>query len=262
MDFEYWLVNYTRANNTKLRFVYPPDEFRSAMHQNRRARRFRRDLDLGSKFFFSLRFFMEQSSASWFYRATDDTIINFPNLYPFMQYLEAKYNPLTEPVIIGSCINVRRFSYLQGGSGILFSRYSAIRLIGARNSFLKSLNRPEDVYFVHLLEAMNISLYQATSEFFIRHDILPAHRGIVWQKAFDELPPCPDTASIWKKKCRAFVSPVNDLVFWHQEGRNQTLGPTIMFAKMILRLPRHIQWWSDKGRPHLCRASIVLPRLY
>jgi hypothetical protein len=262
MDFEYWVVNYTRTNITSLHSVYPPDEFRSIFRLNRRPKRLRKDLDLSSKFFFGLRFFLENSSALWLYRATDDTIVNFGNLLPFMRYLNRQWDPLQQAVVIGSCIDTKRFSYLQGGSGLMLSRFAAAKLVDQRDSFLANLSKPEDVSLTRLLAALNVSLREATSEFFIGHDIFPAHRRIVWQKAFDRLPPCPDTASIWKKKCRAFVSPVNDLVFWHQEGRNRTLGPTIMFAKMILGLPRHIQWWSNKGRPHLCRASIVLPRLY
>jgi hypothetical protein len=179
-----------------------------------------------------------------------------------MQSLEQRHTPLTEPVIIGCCIDLKRFSYLQGGSAILFSRYSALRLIDARDLFLKRLHRPEDVYFVSLLQEMNISLYQAISEFFIGHDILPDHRAIVWRRALDELPQCPDVATIWKIKCRTFVSPVNDIVFWHQEGKNCTLIPAITFAKMVFALPRGVQCWLNKGRPHLCRSTNVQSRLY
>jgi hypothetical protein len=262
MDFEYWVVNYTKTNITSLHSVYPPDEFRRLFRLNRRPKRLRKDLDLSSKFFFGLRFFLENSSAQWFYRATDDTIINFPNLLPFMRHIDARWNPLRQPVVIGSCIDARRFSYLQGGSGLVISRFAAAQMIGHRDSFVAALNKPEDVYFTKLLDALNVSLKKATSEFFIGHDIFSKHRGLIWNRTLHLLPRCPAIASIWRRKCRSFVAPLADLVFWHQEGYNRTLGPTIGFARMVFGLPRNILWWSKRGRPHLCRVDEPPPRLY
>jgi hypothetical protein len=262
MDFEYWVVNYTRTNITSLHSVYPPDEFRSIFRLNRRPKRLRKDLDLSSKFFFGLRFFLENSSALWLYRATDDTIVNFGNLLPFMRYLNRQWNPLQQAVVIGSCIDTKRFSYLQGGSGLMISRFAAAKLVDQRDSFLAKLSKPEDVSLTKLLAALNVSLKEATSEFFIGHDILTKHRGLIWNRALHLLPQCPAIHSIWKRKCRPFVAPVGDLVFWHQEGYNRTLGPTIGFARMVFALPRNILWWSKKGRPNLCRAPSPPPRLY
>jgi hypothetical protein len=141
IDFQYWFVNYTNTNITALHSVYPLDEYRIAMRFSPRFRRYRRDLDLSSPFFFCLRFFQAISSANWFYRATDATIINFPNLLPFMESLERKYNPRTDVAVLGNCIDIVRFSYLQGGSGILFSGYAALQLVGMRDEFLRTLNR-------------------------------------------------------------------------------------------------------------------------
>jgi hypothetical protein len=254
IDFEYWFVNYTRDNVSSIHSVYPPDDYRLAMKLNRRFRRYRRDLDLSSKFFFCLRFFQQNSSANWLYRATDDTIINFPNLLPFMQSLERKYNPRTDVAVLGNCIDIVRFSYLQGGSGILFSRYAALQLVELRDEFLKSLNRPEDVFLVKFLKDIGVTLYTSTCEYFIGHDILSAHRWLFWTGGLASLPPCPNPAGFWRRECRTFVSPLNDIVFWHQEGYNRTLGPTIQFSRMVLSQPRNIMWWLNRGRPTLCQG--------
>jgi hypothetical protein len=259
--FEYWFVNYTRENVTALHSVYPPDDYRVAMKLSWRFRRFRKDLDLASKFFFGLRFYEEISSAHWFYRATDDTLIRFHNLLPFMRSLEKRYDPVTEAVVIGNCIDIKRFSYLQGGSGILFSRFAALKLVNGRDEFLKKLNRPEDVFLVSSFEKFGISLYQATSEYFIGHDILAAHRSLLWNGSLNRLPNCPDPSKIWVRSCRPFVAPLKDIVFWHQEGRNKTLEHTIDFANVALSQPRTIMWWLDRGRPTLCRGE-AQPRGY
>jgi hypothetical protein len=261
IDFQYWFINYTNTNISAIHSVYPPDEYRAAMRYSPRFRRYRRDLDLSSKFFFCLRFFREISSASWFYRATDDTIINFPRLLPFMQSLERKYNPRTDVAVLGNCIDIVRFSYLQGGSGILFSRCAALQLVGMRDEFLRTLNRPEDVFLVKYLQQIGVTLFTSTCEYFIGHDILTAHRWLVWNGGLSSLPGCPDPAGIWRRECRPFVSPLNDIVFWHQEGYNRSLGPTIQFSKMVLSQPRNVMWWLNRGRPTLCQG-VPLPRGY
>jgi hypothetical protein len=229
--------------------------------QSLRRKRYAKHLDLATKFFFGLRFFLENSSAHWFYRATDDSIIRYDKFYPFMRLLNSKYDPLNNAVVIGNCIDMRRFSYLQGGAGIIFSRFAAAKLASERDRFLKELNKPEDVFLQLFLDRMGITLDAATSEFFIGHDIFAPHRLLIWKKELENLPDCPKVSEIWRKKCRTFVSPLNDIVFWHQEGRNETLDQTLMFADMALSLPRSVMWWLNKGRPHLCRGR-PLPRGY
>jgi hypothetical protein len=263
VQFNSWLINWTTFNDTERHLLYPPDYYRRKMRLNRRQRRFRKDLDLSAKFFFSLRFFLENTTDAWFYRATDDTIVNFANLGPYMAHLDSKWNPFVQSVVVGNCIDLKRFSYLQGGVGILFSRVAAARIARELEWFMSKLNRPEDVYLTKLLNATGVTLYDATSEFFIGHDIYPDHRHMFWNNTLDKLlPDCPDVSRIWAKSCRTFVSPLADLVFWHQEGRNKTLGQTIMFSKWVMRQPRWMNWWLNRGRPWLCKSKNVTQRLY
>jgi hypothetical protein len=252
LDFQYWIVNYTNENDTTNHFLYPPDEFRQIFDLSIRPRRLRKDIDLASKFFFSLRFFLENSTASWFYRACDDTIINFVNLFPFIQSLDRRWQPRTQPVVLGSCIDAARWSYLQGGSGFLLSRFAADQLIDERDAFIAGMDRPEDVYFNTLLDATGVSLRSATCEFFMGHDVNTKHRRIITERNFDLLPSCPKKRSIGKKQCRPFVVPLNDLVFWHQQYKNASFRQAIAWAKMIVALPRNVHWWSKRGKPHLC----------
>jgi hypothetical protein len=262
LTFDAWLINFTSYNDTRRRFLYPSDDCRSAMLLNRKIRRFRKDLDLGSKFFFALRFFLQNTSAQWIYRATDDTIINFANLGPFMRWLERRTNPLQDTAVVGHCVDLKRFSFLQGGSGILFSRVAARKLVGYRDWFMAGLNRPEDVYLARLLAHTGMSLQEATCPYFIGHDIYPDHRTMLWNNCLNLLPRCPRLESIWIRHCRRFVRPVADLVFWHQEGRNRTLDQTIMFGKWVMAQPRNVQWWMNWGRPHLCLEMNVSRREY
>jgi hypothetical protein len=56
------------------------------------------------------------------------------------------------------------------------------------------------------------------------------------------------------------VASVNDIVFWHQQGRNRTLELRIAIVKMVLRLPRDVPYWLNKGRSHLCRSNSITSR--
>lgn len=250
--FSYWFINWTTYNSTAQHSLYPPDFYRSMILGHRRRRRFRKDLDLSAKFYFLLRLFIENSTANWLFRAVDDSIINFDNLVPFMRWVEARYDPLTQDVALGNCIDLKRYSYIQGGSGVIFSRSLAKKIVSRMDVFIEKLNKYEDVFLSRFLETLNVSITASTSEFFIGHDIYSEHTEMMWNNTLDLLPPCPKLSMIWRRKCRAFVSPVQDLVFWHREGGNTSLEQTIRHAKRAMSLPRRINWWLREGRPHLC----------
>jgi hypothetical protein len=261
LQFEYWLVNYTTYNDTKKRSLYPPDNYRVMMTQNSRVKKMRKHLDLSAKFFFSLKFFLENSTASWFYRATDDTIINFRNFGPYMRYIEDSYNPWNQSVIIAHCIDSRRFSYLQGGSGFLISRHMAQQLGALEQTFFRDLKLPEDVFFSNrVFDHLNLSYESSTSPYFIGHDIYDGHQLAILKGRLDALPPCPDIKGLWVRKCRRFISPLQDVVFWHREGGAGNLTQTLEYFHNAMSQPRYVMWWMNRARPYLCRASIIHPR--
>jgi hypothetical protein len=51
---------------------------------------------------------------------------NLSNLKELLIGLDQKYDPFFKPVIVGHCpFNQKRLPYLQGGSGFIFSRFTA-----------------------------------------------------------------------------------------------------------------------------------------
>jgi hypothetical protein len=106
-SFRHYFVNYSLVDQSNPPSLAVPLELSDKYVQ------------LIAKLFFSVRFFLIQSSCAWFLHATDGTIINFRKLGAFMQDLQSSCNPYRDVRILGDCIQVRENAYLQGGSGSL-----------------------------------------------------------------------------------------------------------------------------------------------
>jgi hypothetical protein len=261
--FDYWIINYTTYNDTEKHFLFPPDRYRELMQRSSRSKKFQKHIDLSAKFFFSLRFFLENTTAEWLYRASDDGLINFDNLAPYLAYLDRKYKPLTESIIIGNCIDSRKFSYLQGGTGYLISRHLAERMHILEGDYFQNLKQPEDVYFSdRVFKAFNLSLTESTSPFFLGHDVYDGHLNALLRGQGEALPLCPNLSAVWTKTCQKFIVPLQDTVFWHREGYVSDLNDSIDYFRLFMGQPRHVMWWINRARPYLCRAMEVYPREY
>jgi hypothetical protein len=59
-----------------------------------------------------------------------------------------------------------------------------------------------------------------------------------------------------KRKCRVFLSPLHDLVFWHEQWRfSYTIDATLAQATRAVALPRNILFWMKGGDVQLCKAA-------
>jgi hypothetical protein len=100
--FESWLVNFTSHNNTRHRFLYPPDDFRTAKLLNRKIRRFRGTSISGASFSLhcesSSRTRPHNGRTGW-----DHTMVNFGNLGLSIR-CAGRANPLPEAAVVGHCI--------------------------------------------------------------------------------------------------------------------------------------------------------------
>ena len=155
--FDYWFVDWTTRNNTLKHNLYPPDSWRAMLRRG--APNATRMHDLVVKFAFGMRFFLESTSSRWFFRGTDDTIINFRALGPFMTDLEQRHNPLTEFVFLANCVRLGERMFPQGGSGYFISRRAVEVLAPLSERILRSTVDCEDYdlgWF--MLKRMNFSL--------------------------------------------------------------------------------------------------------
>jgi hypothetical protein len=257
--FEWAIINWTQTNSSSNHLWYPPDDYRSIIISNPYPRN-HRDCDLASKFIFGLRLFLSESQADWFWRGTDDTVINFANLPKFVRLLNRRYNPRRDPVVLGHCISYPSgLSFIQGGSGWVISRRAAQMLSSMRDSWIAGINTSDDAAFARLLGQIGVSLFNTTSEFFLGHDLDRMHQGVVTHHDMP-LPACRDPSGLPQRMCRQFTAPLSDLVFWHEQLRpNFDIRGTLELAKRVFALPRDVHFWMDGGDVHLCRAGRVPP---
>jgi hypothetical protein len=245
--FDYIIVNLTRSNSSAEHLLYPPDEFRDLILANPNPR-YRPLSDLASKFIFALRFFLLHTHHRWFWRGTDDAIINFAKLPNFVEFLDRTYNPLTETVILGNCIGKDRESFLQGGSGWVLSRRAAERVEALRWAWVPRIDHADDVRFTRVLDRLNVSLANATSPFFLGHDLYFNGETIAGD--------CPGLATIKNPPCAPFLVPLQDVVFFHEQlGSSLDVSMTRANAERTFQTERAVHYWMSRDRPALCRKK-------
>jgi hypothetical protein len=255
--FEYIIVNFSQRNSSADHFWFPTDEFRAMVAHNPEER-FHRDSDLAAKFVFALRFFLQNSDAGWFWRGTDDAVVHFQNLPNFVAYLDDKYDPLKEIVVLGNCIDrdeehggrVYR-GFLQGGSGWVLSRRAAELVERMGWTWVPEIDWADDVIFTRVLERLNLSVFNGTSEFFLGHDAKDWDRFQIENPG--GLPVCPRAEERNAVRCRKFTSPLRDLVFWHRQW--DQMGPRMDDAEAMFRAPPNVHFWMDASDTRLCLAE-------
>jgi hypothetical protein len=209
-------------------------------------------------FFFALGLFLEISTVNWFWRGTDDSIIIFQNLPKFVALLDRSYDARQTPVVLGHCIDSKDegVPFLQGGSGWVISRRAAELMDPLRDEFLRRIDSDDDVCLTWVLFRLGLSLMESTSEFFIGHDIKHWHAGVLWdgQNPLPACRPVVDLAPV--RRCRMFLSPLHDLVFWHEQlAQEFDIEGTWGRAQRAVALPRNVLFWMQGSDVQLCRAN-------
>lgn len=259
------LVNYTETNSSGN--IVPPDSYRLDVAQATKTlrgsrRRLYSSYDLTAKFYFALKYFLEETDIDWFWRGTDDCIINFKTLDGFVQWLYQEHNPREEFVVYGQCIwKLRRErwnSYIQGGSGWVMSRKAAQEIVGYYRWTMQNMKWAEDVVFGTLLQTFfkdQISIRNTTSRFFCGHSPPIKERLMLFGSNLKNLSKCPDIRSVPDGECKRFVTPWADLVFFHEQWARLTFEGSLQHAKLIFNLPRNLQFYMDHSSVRPCIQS-------
>jgi hypothetical protein len=95
----------------------------------------------------ALQYCINNSNCQWVMSIDDDYLINIENLEIMMLELNSNYNPFLQPVMKGFCINnlELKISYLQGGSGYIFSRKACEIIFSRYEEFAWNFNNHEDI---------------------------------------------------------------------------------------------------------------------
>jgi hypothetical protein len=257
--FDYWFVNWTAENDTQKRALYPPDEYRSLQNGDPGKRwSFTcpnlMSCDLIAKMFFSLRFFLENSSSLWFYRGTDDVAFNFPLLEFFLRDLHSKYVPERDFAFIANCIHSNTGTFPQGGSGFVLSRAAVRRIEPLARDFMRQLHsRPEDLAFGDFLASIGGSMAAMTSPFMMGH-FAGSYLEQAIAENFTKIEECPAAVEDVSDGCRRFLAPVRDVVIFHanlglQLDRNKKDVAHVFGADPAL------YWWMSGPQVMACRTE-------
>jgi hypothetical protein len=257
--FRYYFINWSSKNQTDPPSLVPPVRYDAlidfGMKNSRQWNAGRKSPELLAKLFFAFDFYLQNSTARWFFRGNDDTIINTPLLRGYLCELEAKHNPLAEFVALGNCLIVpeRQWPYMQGGAGYLFSRVACRRLVGMARQILAGGWGEEDAVVGEAVHDVGVT--SITSDRFIGYTIDAPPRDWIVHGAYELLPGCP--AVVPGGRCTSFLSRLRKVVFFHQHLPFDEYYATL--ARNIFTAPPDIVWWMSGFVPQIC--NITSPRV-
>ena len=212
---------------------------------------------LCSKIKESLKHFLFETTASWYIRICGDTYVNSQSFPLFLAEIN-QTNPFFNTLIQGACLGKEQLVYIQGGSGFVFSRKAAYDLYNDWDFFnmtcaeYKNDDRAISVY----LARINVSFYDATSRWFVGHRFFgfkSAYSAIVNASKHQlKRSKCGKTPSS-KKKCRAFYSRINQIVFWHDKTPfNNFIGK---MDEILNYSYDDLFFYVPNNKPMICKAG-------
>jgi hypothetical protein len=232
--------------------LFPPQKWRDMI--DRHPSHDQKMHDLVARYAFSMQFFLENTTSRWFFRCTDDVIVNFRALRSFLQGLEARHNPLRDFVFLANCVRWGDFLYPQGGSGYFMSRHAVEILAPLAEELMESTRGFEDMdlgTFLH--KRLNFSLAALTTGAMIGHSFPDDNLPKIKQGRWNELPQCPLTKTRSAQFCRPFLAPLRDIVFYHDWPA--VFPESFANAAAVFNAPPNIGWFVDSLMPVACRFS-------
>ncbi|KAH0787268.1 hypothetical protein GPJ56_008779 [Histomonas meleagridis] len=247
--------DFNTTNEQDIPNLSPPQYYTDLVSTIRVTSTFNaKDIDIFRKTYFALSYFYYETNYRWVHRGTVDNSINVGILDKYYESLEEKYDPLKQPVILGGCIKNRVLSFLQGGSGYLYSRKAVELILPHYENIIRSCASHEDVCHNKFIQFLNISIYDASSTHFLGHNFLANDIKRLMAKSFDDLEKCPKLNDINDTlQCRRFHAPINQIVSLHQHAK--TVAEAIELCRSIFSADNEIHFYFPEGStsPQLCR---------
>jgi hypothetical protein len=216
--------------------------------------------ELNAKLKAAIENFLFRTTSGWLIRIVGDTAVNFDVVHEVLAELNDQFDPMVDRVIQGACLGKYDLTYVQGGSGFLFSRRAAFDLLqdwAWVRGMAKKLKNDDRLLSVYL-QRVNISWYQATNRHFVGHAFW--NFSSAWKAVnFKAHRPC-IAGPRSKKGCRAYFTRVKDLAFWHDRTR---------FSRFIGRIDQirklagdHLYFHVPNNKPMLCVSNRSIAGYY
>jgi hypothetical protein len=206
-----------------------------------------------SKLYNALQYFIENTDAGWFLRLCEDTAVNLRTFPLFLDELNENYDPLTDPVIQGACLGKTNSTYLQGGSGFVFSRKAAIEIYNDFDWFreMSMINKADDRILGYYLEKIGMPAENITSRWFVGHAFLGRNSALEAVSDLSGYYPCSEPVS--KKGCRRFLTKVKDITFWHDRVKFKNFVTQIDVIRDIA--PDNLYFFVPINKPVMCLGT-------
>jgi hypothetical protein len=249
---EYFYVNYTAGNDTGRRSLAPPPRWIERVRARGRGLN-RKSQEMTAMDFFALAFFLAERAAPWFFRGTDDTLLNLRRLPSYVAELGARCDPWRDAVVRGDCVVYNSSPvYLQGGAGFLCSRAAAARILAGIDLFLDMWTTAEDTTFGPFLDAIGIGVRSACSGAFMGHG--PAKLRV--KPAVDprvRTIACPER-NLNRTPVPWHLERVRDLFVYHKKDSvGKRLQNTLRHAELIFNAAPEFRWYTeDNFWPKAC----------
>ena len=127
---------------------------------------------LKSKIYKAMNDFLSLTNAPWFLRLCDDTFVNLKAFDQFYAELTKGVDPYEDRIIQGYCLSkYKDHIYIQGGSGIIFSRAAVCHLLSSFDFFVHNMShiKNDDTTLGIWLNRANYTSFDNTNRFFLGH---------------------------------------------------------------------------------------------
>ena len=202
------------------------------------------------------KYFIENTAYDWFWSLSDDTFILPENIPHVLNDLNSRFNTYKDPHIEGHCIGTGHETYMQGGSGYLFSRKAAEIFIENAIPFLKRMTSFDDFDFQQIRKIMGVSPQQSASKFMSGH----VFSNIVNDSLYENLDYCPkDINSTVCYGTKLFS--IKHMTGYHSlkacsRCKPQALKEALDIIQIQRILHPDISYYHDKFYLHFCKKNI------
>lgn len=214
---------------------------------------------LCGKFIIAINDFLTNSSAHWFLRLCDDTFINMKSFSLFYSELNQNTDPTHDKLVQGNCLHKgkKTYAYIQGGSGIILSRYSAIEFNKSFDHFSKVCHyvKSDDTTIGIWLRDNNYTFRSMANRFFVGHQFRGFHK-IIDLNNRSQIIKCPEVfPKNTRQVCRAFVTKLKNVAFWHDRAHFMNFLP---YARdFVSNLTDNLYFYQEDVLPRVCYGSNI-----
>ena len=209
--------------------------------------------DLTIKDAYALSYCVRNTTAGWCFRLMDDTYVNDEGFDAFVAHLDALPDPFEKEIVLGNCMTCRPTGwYLQGGSGMVFSRRAAERFLDFQDEWITALNVFEDFHVIRIAEQLGLTSHDADCPYFSGHFL----RRKWWQRFSwnnsDNFPLCPESLAN-ESYCNHRLFPYHKVAFVHALKNFMTQQ---LWRNWFDRMPRDAMMYYIGTTLHICRARM------